>query len=47
MLARTHGQPASPTKWEEINVFVYRIQEQIKLLYKIPHSAKFGEPLQF
>ena len=43
MLARTHGQPASPTKMgKEINVFVYRIQEQIKLLSKIPHSAKFG-----
>ena len=43
MLARTHGQPASPTKLgKEIKVFHARIETQIKQLLKIPHSAKFG-----
>ena len=43
MLARTHGQPASPTKLgKEIDVFKVRIENQIKLLKSIPLSAKFG-----
>jgi adenylosuccinate lyase len=43
MLARTHGQPASPTKLgKEIAVFSSRIEKQIHLLKMIPHSAKFG-----
>jgi adenylosuccinate lyase len=43
MLARTHGQPASPTRLgKEINVFVVRLQEQFKLLKNIPNAAKFG-----
>ncbi len=43
MLARTHGQPASPTKLgKEILVFVERIDKQIELLNLIPYSAKFG-----
>ncbi len=43
MLARTHGQPASPTRLgKEIQVFVTRIEEQIKLLQHIPFAAKFG-----
>ena len=43
MLAKTHGQPASPTRLgKEIMVFVYRLKEQIKLLKAIPHAAKFG-----
>ncbi|WP_026934592.1 adenylosuccinate lyase [Christiangramia echinicola] len=43
LLARTHGQPASPTRLgKEINVFVVRIQEQMRLLKDIPHAAKFG-----
>jgi len=43
MLARTHGQPASPTKLgKEIHVFKVRIEEQLNQLRKIPHSAKFG-----
>jgi adenylosuccinate lyase len=43
MLARTHGQPASPTRLgKEIMVFVERIQKQLGLLYVIPYSAKFG-----
>ena len=43
MLARTHGQPASPTKMgKEIRVFKVRIETQIKQLLKIPHSGKFG-----
>lgn len=43
MLARTHGQPASPTRLgKEINVFVVRIQNQIKQLKAIPYGAKFG-----
>jgi adenylosuccinate lyase len=43
MLARTHGQPASPTKLgKEIMVFVERVHKQLGLLYVIPYSAKFG-----
>ena len=43
MIARTHGQPASPTKLgKEINVFIVRINEQLTLLKNIPISAKFG-----
>jgi adenylosuccinate lyase len=43
MLARTHGQPASPTKLgKEIMVFVERIQHQADQLIGIPFSAKFG-----
>lgn len=43
MLARTHGQPASPTRLgKEINVFIERINNQIKLLKKIPFTGKFG-----
>jgi len=43
MLARTHGQPASPTRLgKEIKVFVVRIEEQLKFLTKIPNAAKFG-----
>jgi adenylosuccinate lyase len=43
MLARTHGQPASPTRLgKEIYVFVNRLQEQMEQLKRIPFSAKFG-----
>lgn len=43
MLARTHGQPASPTRLgKEINVFVVRLKEQLKYLQEIPNAAKFG-----
>ena len=43
MLARTHGQPATPTRLgKEIMVFSYRIKEQLELLKQIPISAKFG-----
>ena len=43
MLARTHGQPASPTRLgKEIEVYVYRLQEQLKTLEALPHTAKFG-----
>ena len=43
MLARTHGQPASPTRLgKEFKVFEVRINEQIKQLKNIPFSAKFG-----
>lgn len=43
MLAKTHGQPASPTRLgKEIEVFVVRLKEQIKLLEQIPYAAKFG-----
>jgi adenylosuccinate lyase len=43
MLARTHGQPASPTKLgKEIMVFVERLQKQLGLLNLVPFSAKFG-----
>ncbi|NVJ72748.1 MAG: adenylosuccinate lyase, partial [Flavobacteriaceae bacterium] len=43
LLARTHGQPASPTRLgKEIQVFITRIEEQYKQLQSIPHAAKFG-----
>ncbi|MBE99009.1 adenylosuccinate lyase [Flavobacterium coralii] len=43
MLARTHGQPASPTRLgKEIGVFTERLEEQLRLLYNIPFAAKFG-----
>ncbi|UOB17162.1 adenylosuccinate lyase [Abyssalbus ytuae] len=43
MLARTHGQPASPTRLgKEIEVFVVRLKEQFNLLNDIPGAAKFG-----
>ncbi len=43
MLAKTHGQPASPTRLgKEFQVFVSRIQEQMGLLESIPYASKFG-----
>lgn len=43
MLARTHGQPASPTRLgKEINVFVVRLEEQFDMLNNIKSAAKFG-----
>jgi adenylosuccinate lyase len=43
MLARTHGQPASPTKLgKELNVFIERIKTQLSQLRQLPVSAKFG-----
>ena len=43
MLARTHGQPASPTRLgKEIQVFVVRLENQMAQLKAIPYSAKFG-----
>lgn len=43
MLARTHGQPASPTRLgKEIKVFIERIEKQVEQLKLIPFSAKFG-----
>ena len=43
MLARTHGQPASPTRLgKEIQVFITRLEEQISFLKQIPNAAKFG-----
>lgn len=43
MLARTHGQPASPTSLgKELYVFVDRLQKQLELIRQIPFSAKFG-----
>ncbi|GER59187.1 adenylosuccinate lyase [Patiriisocius marinus] len=43
MLARTHGQPASPTRLgKEINVYVVRLKEQFDLLNDIKSAAKFG-----
>lgn len=43
MLARTHGQPASPTRLgKEIEVFVQRLKEQMNYLEAIPYAAKFG-----
>jgi adenylosuccinate lyase len=43
MLARTHGQPASPTRLgKEFDVFVERLEEQMRLLFNIPFAAKFG-----
>lgn len=43
MLAKTHGQPASPTRLgKEIMVFAYRLEEQLGLLKAVPVTAKFG-----
>ncbi|MEO6348335.1 MAG: adenylosuccinate lyase [Aquaticitalea sp.] len=43
MLARTHGQPATPTRLgKELEVFVVRLEEQFNLLNDIPSAAKFG-----
>lgn len=43
MLAKTHGQPASPTRLgKEIRVYAYRLKEQINELEKVPFSGKFG-----
>ncbi len=43
MLAKTHGQPASPTRLgKEIEVFVYRLSEQLELLRQCKLTAKFG-----
>ena len=43
MLAKTHGQPASPTRLgKEIMVFVYRIEKQLELIRQTPISGKFG-----
>ena len=43
MLARTHGQPASPTRLgKEIAVYKVRLNEQLKTLKNIPYAAKFG-----
>lgn len=43
MLARTHGQPASPTRLgKEIEVFAVRLRNQLTLFHQIPNSAKFG-----
>jgi len=43
MLARTHGQAASPTKLgKEIQVFITRLEQQLNLLKLIPNSTKFG-----
>ena len=43
MLARTHGQPASPTRLgKELQVYVYRLTEQLGALRQLPLTAKFG-----
>lgn len=43
MLAKTHGQPASPTRLgKEIRVFTYRLRKQLELLKKVSISGKFG-----
>ena len=43
MLAKTHGQPASPTRLgKEIMVFVYRLERQLVALKACPVTAKFG-----
>ncbi len=43
MLAKTHGQPASPTRLgKEIMVYVYRLEEQLRALRETPITAKFG-----
>ncbi len=43
MLAKTHGQPASPTRLgKEFQVFLTRLENQLTLLNQVPHSAKFG-----
>lgn len=43
MLAKTHGQPASPTRLgKEVKVFSYRLEKQLQLLLALPVTAKFG-----
>ncbi|WP_336514382.1 adenylosuccinate lyase [Pollutibacter soli] len=43
MLARTHGQPASPTRLgKEMMVFAERLDQQLRLMHEIPYSCKFG-----
>ena len=43
MLAKTHGQPASPTRLgKEVMVFVYRLERQLAMLKACPLTAKFG-----
>lgn len=43
MLARTHGQPASPTRLgKEVKVFAYRLENQLEELKRVPAKAKFG-----
>lgn len=43
MLAKTHGQPASPTNLaKEFKVFIERVEAQLTLLRQVPHSCKFG-----
>lgn len=43
LLARTHGQPASPTSLgKEIMVFVERLEQQLQLIQSVPYSCKFG-----
>src|SRR5829696_8492241 len=43
MLARTHGQPASPTRLgKELMVFVERVENQVELFIQVPFTAKFG-----
>ena len=43
MLAKTHGQPASPTRLgKEVMVYVYRLEEQLRSLKDVPMTAKFG-----
>jgi len=43
MLAKTHGQPASPTRLgKEVMVYVYRLEEQLRAMKEVPLTAKFG-----
>ncbi|MDT0647567.1 adenylosuccinate lyase [Zunongwangia sp. F260] len=43
LLARTHGQPASPTRLgKEIEVYITRLEAQLDMLNSVPHAAKFG-----
>lgn len=43
MLARTHGQPATPTRLgKEVNVYAYRLRKQLELLRAVPVTGKFG-----
>ena len=43
MLARTHGQPASPTRLgKELLVFAERLDQQLRLMRHVPYAAKFG-----
>lgn len=43
MLARTHGQPASPTRLgKEFGVFIERLEKQLAMIQAIPYAAKFG-----